>query len=424
MRILVKGDSLPNIDCDESDWNESANIKDYDTVFVNLNTLIQQAGTLVHPDSSVPQSVEFPDAEDIVKLLESGNKMYVVLPDTRCTDLLMVEDGGETSEEELDLLSWLPFSVKTFEESGVSVKNGSVSKRWSWYFDRDFDWPMYLKTVSLKEDDLYVGQTPLDSATQYTVAETTFEENIASRVSIKHVSDIVEVLDGGTERKFSGSVYLLPLKPGYSFSELASEVLSNIHGLSVEPQESVPDWTENYRLPRQKKIVEEYRELQDEYEQLERYQKLLYSTGEELEQVVLEAFEELGFETEPEISGRRDGLVRVDDTVFVLETHGTKNAIGINKVDQLNRWVREAEDEFSDDTRVEGLLVANAYRQKPPEARDEGIVGDPEDHLKSYGHKVLDTTDIYDAIAGKQRGNSSHGEIREELLKSEFKVDF
>ncbi|WP_181685070.1 hypothetical protein, partial [Halorhabdus salina] len=142
MRILTKGGSIPGVPHDEAEWTEPVNIKDYDTVILNLNSIIENADELATPNSRIPQSVEFPPAEDIVKLLRAGNRLYIFLPDTRYISLLRVEDA-ESSQEEIDLLSWLPFEIETSEESGVSVDERSVHSQWRWYFEEDFDWPMY-----------------------------------------------------------------------------------------------------------------------------------------------------------------------------------------------------------------------------------------------------------------------------------------
>jgi len=417
MRILTKGGSIPDVPHDEAEWNEPANIKDYDLVILNLNAILEKAGEFATPDSSIPQSIEFPPTEDIIKLLQAGNTLYIFLPETRRTNLLRVEDG-ESSKEEVDLLSWLPFNVKTSEEPGKSVDSGSVPSHWQWYFNSDFDWPMYLSSASLKDDILPV-QNVFDSVNQHTIAQTTFEEDIASRLMVYKGTDLAaEFSNQDIERQYTGSAYLLPLKPGYSFSGAAAEILSQIHGFSVEPR-SVPDWAENKRLPRQQEIIQKSHELKKEFKRLDRFKKLLYEDGEELEEAVLDAFDELGFETQPEVSGKRDGAVLLNEKVFILETHGTENAIGVRKVDQLDRWVRDAEEDF-EDREVEGLLVANAYRSQEPKNRSQAIVGDPKDDLEDYGYKLLTTVQLYRFIQKSQQEGLSTKEIGEALRGSKL----
>lgn len=417
MRILTKGGSIPGLQHVEAEWKEPVNIKDYDLVILNLDSIVEKAGELATPDSSIPQSIEFPPIDDVVKLLEAGNELYIFLPETREINLLRVEDG-DSSKEELDLLSWLPFDIQTSEEPGVSVDQGSVPGRWQWYFDEDFDWPMYLSRVSLKDDVLPV-EGLFSNVSQYTIAQTTFEEDIASRLMITDGTDLVSKLgDAEMERSYPGSAYLLPLKPDYTFDRVAAEMLSQLYDFSLEPS-SVPDWAENKRLPRQQEIIEQSHELKREFERLDRFNKLLYADGSELEEVVLEAFEELGFETRPEISGKRDGAVLFDEKAFILETHGTENAIGVGKVDQLDRWVRDAEEDF-EDQEVEGLLVANAYRRQETEKRGQAIVGDPKNDLEDYGYKLLTTAQLYDFLRMNQGGEHSKEDVEDALLNSEL----
>ncbi|WP_181687423.1 hypothetical protein, partial [Halorhabdus salina] len=217
------------------------------------------------------------------------------------------------------------------------------------------------------------------------------------------------------------SVHLLPLKPEYTFQHAASELLSEIHGFSVEPR-SVPDWAGDERLPRQQEIIERSHELREEFERLDEFNKLLYEDGTELEDIVLDAFEELGFETRPEIPGKRDGAVLLDDKAFILEIHGTENAIGISKVDQLDRWVRNASEDF-DDREIEGLLVANAYRRQEPKERGPPIIGDPKEDLEEYGFKLLTTTQLYEFIREAQQQEISKDDVKETLKESDILIE-
>lgn len=417
MRVLSKGGSIQDLKHDDAGWNEPVNVKDYDIVFLNLNSIIEKAEEFTTPDSNIPQSIEFPPAEDIVKLLRAGNRLYIFLPDTRKINLTQVEDD-DSYESEIDLLSWLPFDLQTSEESGISVDQDSVPQHWQWYFDEDFDWPMYISTASLKEDVLPV-QGIFSNVGQYSIAQTTFDENIASRLMITDEGDLVsELSEAETERNYPGSVYLLPLKPNYSFSEAAAEMLSRFHGISIEPR-SVPDWVENKKLPRQHEMIEKSRKLRREFERLDRFSKLLYADGPELENVVLDAFQELGFETKPEVRGKRDGAVLLDDKAFILETYGTENTIGVEKVEQLNRWIRYAREEF-EDRDLEGLLVANANLRREPEDRGQTIVGDPKEDIQNYGYKLLTTPKLYEFIRMNQLGELSKEDIEDALLNSDL----
>jgi hypothetical protein len=420
MRVLTKGGSVSGFQHSEAEWKEPVNIKDYDIVILNLNSIVENAGGLATPDSSIPQSIEFPPIEDVVKLLSAGNELHIFLPSTRKINLLRVE-SDESTQEELDLLSWLPFEIETSEESGVSVDQDSVPSRWQWYFDEDFDWPMYLSKISL-EDEVLPLEDLFSNVGQYTIAQTTFEEDIASKLMITDVGDLAAELSAAEIKKnYPGSVYLLPLKPDYTFDRAAAELLSNQYNLSIEPT-SVPDWAEKKRLPRQQEIVERSQELKREFERLDRFNKLLYTDGSELEKIVLEGFEELGFETRHEISGKRDGAVLFDEKAFILETHGTENAIGVGKVDQLHRWVRDAKEDFKE-REIEGLLVANAHRRKEPENRGEVIVGDPKQDLDDYGYRLLTTSQFYEFIRKTQQGELVKEDIKGALLDSDLFVN-
>lgn len=409
MRILTKGFSLPGVEHTAAEWDEPQNTKDYDLVFLDLDA-IHERNDLVAPTSDVPQAIEFPDTEDVLDLMRAGNELYIFLPRSRYIDLLEV-DSGDTIESTVDLLSWLPFEVNTIEEPGESVASESVSKDWRWYFEEDFEWPMYFDRIS-PDKEAFSLVTDFLTADTVSLAQTTFGKDIAVQVVPSNMTDIAASLSSEVTGTFTGWVYALPITPGYTEEGLTRAILRRNYSLEIDPTVSEPEWAVNRKLPRQKEIIEISEALEQEYKELKQYRKLLYDQGDELENIVLDAFSELGFETRPEIPGGRDGMVLTEDTAYVLETHGTENATGIKKVDQLDRWVGGAREEFGDDfDNIVGLLVGNAYRTDPPAEREQPIVGDPLKQLRDNGYKYLSTVRLYRLLELSQQGVISKPDI-------------
>ncbi len=420
MRILTKGFSLPGVEHTAAEWDEPQNTKDYDLVFLDLDA-IHERNDLVAPTSDVPQAIEFPDTEDVIELLQSGNGLYIFLPRSRNIDALEVE-SGETAESQIDLLSWLPFNIRTTEEPGESVATESISKNWQWYFDEDFQWPMYFEGIRPDTDEFTLATSFL-TTTRTSLAQTTFQKDIAVQFSVADVQDMASSFSDGIERTYTGRIYALPVTPAYTPEGLTRDILRRNYHMEVEPAVSEPEWASNRKLPRQKEIIEISESLEQEYKELKQYRKLLYEQGDELEDIVLDAFAELGFETRTENPGGRDGMVLTEDTAYVLETHGTENATGIKKVDQLHRWVRGARDEFDDDFEtIVGLLVGNAYRTDPPDDRQQPIVGDPLKQLRDQGYKYLTTVQLYRLLELSQQDAISKSDIDSLLQETDTVV--
>ncbi|MDQ2055228.1 hypothetical protein [Halobellus sp. H-GB7] len=94
-RILSKGSELDF--ADYADWDETANIRDYDLLFVNLRDLEQRKDEFLHTD--VPREYwrqyELPSHDHVLELITSGGDIVVTLPTTlsvqpsenrRCSD--------------------------------------------------------------------------------------------------------------------------------------------------------------------------------------------------------------------------------------------------------------------------------------------------------------------------------------------------
>ncbi|WP_135826910.1 hypothetical protein [Halorussus ruber] len=421
MRILTIGGSVPGIEHDSEAWDTKVNIKDYNTVFLNLDKIVERSDEVPGPTSEIPHKIKFPPQEDIKKSLKAGHNIFVFLPRTRYPNLLHVTEE-DTKKVEQDLLSWLPFKVRSTEETGTSVNRSSVSENWEWYFDSDFDWPLFIEKINLTSDD---AKHLFDTVHQHTIASTAFGEDIACRIGITAGTDIATALAENGEindRKYSGSLFLLPIRPNWRFKNVVRGVLSNLYGWSIDLEETAqPNWLDQHYLPRQKSIGNKIKELRQEYAELDKFRKLLYMDGEELEETVIQAFEYLGFETEDEISGKRDGLVHLSSKAFVLEIEGTTNDIGIKKCRQLDDWVENAQEEFKN-TGVDGLLVANANRTLQPAERESCIAGNSQEFLEKRGYKVIETPELFSLISKSQSGVVGQEEIEEAILDSDLFV--
>lgn len=151
VRILSKGSQLDY--ADYADWDESANVRDYDIVFINLRDLERRKDEFLH--ARVPAEYrrlyEFPLPEHVVQLLLSGGDIFVVLPfelsarpsedqDWEPPEPIPGDTPVRGGTPILNFLSWLPFTLEVHEEGGESVEEETIDEDWDWYFDDDFSW--------------------------------------------------------------------------------------------------------------------------------------------------------------------------------------------------------------------------------------------------------------------------------------------
>lgn len=151
VRVLSIGSDLDY--ADQTDWDESANVRDYDIVFVNLRDLERRKDKFLH--ARVPaeyrRQCEFPDPEHIIQQIVSGGDIFILLPHGLQTQPSEDQDWEppEPIPDDtpipagtpiLNFLSWLPFDLEIHDDGGESVAEDTIEEDWDWYFPDDFSW--------------------------------------------------------------------------------------------------------------------------------------------------------------------------------------------------------------------------------------------------------------------------------------------
>lgn len=106
--------------------------------------------------------------------------------------------------------------------------------------------------------------------------------------------------------------------------------------------------------------------------------KLLYSTGHELENSVLEAFRFIGFKNikKGRSPDKEDCVLPFHNTsefeLGVIEVKGVEEGILQKHLDQCERCVLDYMDDLKDGKKIKGIFISNQYRKKPyPDSRNE-----------------------------------------------------
>lgn len=100
-----------------------------------------------------------------------------------------------------------------------------------------------------------------------------------------------------------------------------------------------------------------------------RYKKLLYSSGKELEEIIKNVFNDVGFELLPCRPNRSDINLKYNDDYFVCEVKGLSKSAGEKNSNQLQKW----ETEFFEDYEIhpKQVLIVNSFRNIPLSERIE-----------------------------------------------------
>jgi hypothetical protein len=177
-------------------------------------------------------------------------------------------------------------------------------------------------------------------------------------------------------------------------------------------------------------------EIQQKREQLSREEEklrhlsswsdLLWVEGLQLQIRVGEALSLFGVAaTSSDPSGHTGDLVADEAGVrFVFEVTGSSGTIGIEKGRQLMQWVSDSPDPAN----TKGVLVANAFRNDPPDKRPPAdrriFVQELERLAERYHLALLDVRELYRIVCMKLAGQTVDKAIVIDTLSSDGVVRF
>ena len=204
-----------------------------------------------------------------------------------------------------------------------------------------------------------------------------------------------------------------------------------------------PEWTQadEYRMKNEAALEKKIRSITSKVERLQTdrsdlsmrlareggLRRLLYETGHQLEDAVLEALTLLGFKAERyrDTESEFDAVFTSPEGRFLGEAEGKdKKAIGIDKFSQHERNLQEdfAREEVS--AYAKGVLFGNAFRLMPPSQRPEFFTSKCLSGAQRSKIALVRTSDLF--VAAKylrERKDAPYAtKFREALLLTEGEV--
>jgi len=376
-------------------------VHDYDVAILDFASWCEEGG-----DQQVTVK-NLPDKQQFLELLFSKG-----------SEIIVVGIPGAALSSNAKNTWWLPCVIHIREESGETI---TVTKEeFQYYFQHVRSWSFYAMEAVVPEG--WYSKVALslicpggrDVRVRTTsIAETRFQKPISFTL---HFFAYPTASSSAGSLLGTGTVIWLPPPTEISPYEAINLVLRKRYGLRFETEP--PNWVQKYKLPSQlpiedeindlhQEITEKRRRLEDATMKLQtatRFRELLYEQGESLENVAKDCLRELGAKVEdPKRKGHEDGrLIDPTGRRGMLEIKGRTGSIKLTDVRQLDQWARDAIAQEDYDSK--GFLISNAYCTKEPSKRSSPFPDDCIRSSKQFGLCLLTTSQLFQAICLKQRG--------------------
>jgi hypothetical protein len=402
-RIIVLG-SKGHAGVTSYDWGElpvGLSIADFNVVILNF-------AALEEPESLVSLNLEnLPKREQIARLLFSPNSEVVVLgsPDLQLRD---------TVGREFSPTWWLPFHLDVTREYGSEIKISDPS--FSYYFPHVSRWTAFVRErLQLNMDPAMYALTVTQEgrSTNYNfkpLATTRFNEAVAFSIQMEIVDKNRNLM------KYSGPVFWLPRADLVTAYDAAELILKARYKVMVATE--APAWAELFTLPRQDEVRRQIDDLNAQILELDellhsaherlkresRFGALLFERGDILEELVRDAFRELGATVEERPKDREDGrFITPSGDRGIIEVKGRTGPAKLSDIRQLNHWVGDAIAD--EDWEGKGVLVVNAFAEKAIDERADAFPANSVRAAERFEQCLMTTTQLFAAIRSQQQGS-------------------
>ncbi|MFC7007759.1 hypothetical protein [Halalkalicoccus salilacus] len=230
-----------------------------------------------------------------------------------------------------------------------------------------------------------------------------------------------ERFSDGEVKEADGQIYLLPPHPSRESGEFIRGMLEHEFDIDVEHR---PDWIDDYILPNESGFQDRIKQLETDLSDLEadvqearQYRSILFEGDDELEELVPEVLRRLGLDADGEVSGGRDGAIKLEDRTFILEVTGQNDGVDHGKIRQLEDHLDNAASEGYGTNRT-GLLIFNHFKDRDPADR-QLTTSNFKDRLEKRDSKLLTTVDLYQILCGYERGDIDTEDVIDLLTSGE-----
>ena len=424
------------VDCFDWNFNELPNLVDYDVIIVNVRSITEDFLINISSD----RIKEFRNY--LIRFLISNGTLIVL------TDFLKSGKNKERYPISYNNYAWCPISLEIEMESGDTIK--IIHNRFPKYFSKfkTWDYHFYISSSSLSDELTdYFGET---SITRYCFPTINYIENRYGGALSFH--NTFEIYNERQRHKSYNISYYYPDEPDLKFGHiiwlphLKSIDSRNSVNLLLEdklekPQYSTePDWAQKIKakpfreiqtqLTREKgkidKISGNVAILEKKLSDLNEYKKLLYSDGEELENIFKKCLEAIGAKIEPAKYSNEEYCLVYKRNEYPIEAKGNSKSISLTDLRQLIDYTLVYEDKTGKKTK--GILLGNAWKNIPLNQRN--IHGKPIfpqnviDRANSTNIALLSSVDFFEQFCKFLENKSLGRKILKHIVNSTGVINF
>lgn len=187
-----------------------------------------------------------------------------------------------------------------------------------------------------------------------------------------------------------------------------------------------PDWLRNYSFEKRAGITSKIRELKKRLFQYEMFERLLYATGEPLEEAVCFSLKWLGIrEISCHIEGDKDVQdidFEINSVKYLVEVKGKTGAADKDDIEELNGWRKqEVLKEEIEPEKIQGILIINHFRRVDPKCRGDTLTNHAKKWLKMYRLKALSTYSVFELVQDVKRDDLKREEAIRRIIQGEKK---
>lgn len=426
-------------------WQELPNLSDYDTIILDTSKITRfwlasgRLGDWMWGGYSV-SNINDQDRQIMLNLSSINNKLLEML-EFEVTIYALYEPSINIAYDRRTHFrtdDWCPISIDTFVEKGKTIE--VVDESYEEYFGDFKDWEYYFVADSLNVRELTSYYEPKYAIRTliYPIATNKVKKPLAIELTTyffewkdkKHTN--IEV----TRRKTGGNLILLPIRKTYDTSPLIEILLQRGKEFEETP---IPTWLNKIDVPGEVSIRDnlateeqrletlegKIRKLQASLMELRKYKRLLYSTGQELQDICKSTLEEIGANTKPS-DVTDEFMIEINGQEALIEVKGNTKSITKDDLSQLIADLAQQIRVSESPNIIRGILVGNAWRELPLDERSTKDIFTR--HVVKYAEAqnigLLSTIELFNAYCGFLEEPEKGPKILDKIINSKGIIKF
>lgn len=246
------------------------------------------------------------------------------------------------------------------------------------------------------------------------------------------------MLSGVLSFENGAAVIVLPEINSIDHDTTLKLIINQLTGTTFESV--IPEWALDINIPgidiinkslleidkKEKELILERKTLIDSRTKLLEYTKLIYSTGQELEDIIEKCLKQLGATIKEEKYGNEEYVMLYKGNEYLIEIKGKEKSIKLTDERQLLNHMIDAQDKTNQE--FKGILLGNAWRNIPLNERGN------QEHIefpinvielaKRNDIALVSCKDFFNEICEFLAENKTGDEILDKIVSSKGIVNF